>query len=1030
MRITRLSRVSTFLLTAALATVSAVAQENYGAILGTVLDQSGAGVPGAKLVATSPTLPRPIEVETDAAGRYAMPRIPVGVYTITVTKSGFSTVKQNNVTVNLGSQITLNPAMKVSAVAETIEVSDSAVSIDPTSSRTQVNITTQVFDNLPRSRSFESILTMAPGVRLEPKASSGTGTGNDSRTTGIQVDGASGSENQFVIDGVDVSDVRRGTLRSNSAIPFEFISDVQVKSAGMDAESGGATGGVVNIATRAGSNDWHGQILYQFTNEAMNPRQRGNWKLSPFNADQPSFFAPKKDEYTINYPGFMLGGPMIKNRLFFNVGYMPVLQHRVRGVDYTTSSGAPNGSRTFRQDTRQHFSLMRVDYNPLAKLQINTSWIWAPVKLVGNLAGQDGRNASAPANDLAIQGGYQPSQQYSASSTYTFNSRFLVSARYGYRYQNDKLGNYGLSSLPFYSYQTAAPAGVPVPGGTGYSNVSSTLAIVMDQTTRHNVYLDGSYLMGGHTFKFGYALNRLSNVVQTDYTNGRFQIFWNSAYSRGPINNAQGQYGYYIWQDGVRQNNGANSRNQGFYINDSWRVGKRLTLNLGVRFENEFLPPFTHELNGRSLGNPISFDWGSKIAPRIGAAWDVLGDGKWKLSGSFGIYYDVMKYELARGSFGGDYWWSWVYKLDNPNVNSLGKATPGALGSEITHYNNRSLPINPTTGDWEGIDPNIKPYTQREFTIRLDHALTNRLSATIRYSRKQLLKVIEDIGVLDQDGSEQYIIGNPGFGLTRSDPQHIYDGKAPSGEFLVPKATRNYDGLEFRVQGNILRNTYMLASYTYSRLFGNYSGLANSDENGRSDPGVSRAFDLPYYYFNSKGQNAEGRLATDRPHAITFFGSQDVKWAGGTTNIGISQTALSGTPLSTQVIYISAPTFPGGRGDMGRTPFFTQTNVQIKHTFKMSERWSISPEAYFNNIFNQNAVIDVQQTINRAGAITTNNLPLSKFFAGYNLSDYVNPSNPLRNAAGNPTVPYSPIYGLPISYQGPREIRLGLRLMF
>ena len=91
-----------------------------------------------------------------------------------------------------------------------------------------------------------------------------------------------------------------------------------------------------------------------------------------------------------------------------------------------------------------------------------------------------------------------------------------------------------------------------------------------------------------------------------------------------------------------------------------------LSLNIGVRLENEFLPPYSKEFNGRAVANPITFNWGDKIAPRIGGAWDIIGDGKWKLSGAFGIYYDVMKYNLAQGSFGGDYWWSHVYKLDNP----------------------------------------------------------------------------------------------------------------------------------------------------------------------------------------------------------------------------------------------------------------------------------------------------------------------------------------------------------------------------
>ena len=161
-------RVSAILLVLLMSMASLVlGQENYGAIQGTVLDQSGATIPGVKLVATMPSLPRPVEVESDSSGRFVMQRLPIGIYTIVATKSGFSTLKQFNVNVQLGSQITLNPSLKVSAVAETIEVTDSSVSIDPTSSLTAVNISSQVFNSLPRSRSFESILTMAPGVRLE-----------------------------------------------------------------------------------------------------------------------------------------------------------------------------------------------------------------------------------------------------------------------------------------------------------------------------------------------------------------------------------------------------------------------------------------------------------------------------------------------------------------------------------------------------------------------------------------------------------------------------------------------------------------------------------------------------------------------------------------------------------------------------------------------------------------------------------------------------------------------------------------------
>src|SRR5262249_12919656 len=153
-----------------------------------------------------------------------------------------------------------------------------------------------------------------------------------------------------------------------------------------------------------------------------------------------------------------------------------------------------------------------------------------------------------------------------------------------------------------------------------------------------------------------------------------------------------------------------------------------------------------------------------------------------------------------------------------------------------------------------------------------------------RYTRKRLARGIEDIGYLDAGENEVYTIGNPGFGLTDA----TKPPKAPSGDPYVPRAKRNYDGLEFRLEGRAPaawhRPFTYFASYTWSRLYGNWSGLANSDENGRSDPNVSRAFDLFYGNFNSKGRNVFGRLATDRPHTFKFYGNYDAKWRPGVTS--------------------------------------------------------------------------------------------------------------------------------------------------
>ncbi len=1019
--------LQTLLLLMTTTSVVMQAQENYGTVSGVVTDPTGAAVAGAKLEISGTGLPRPISITSDEAGKFIFLRIPSGTYSLSVSKDGFSRFTQRNLEVRLGSAITLTASLKVGAVSEVVEVSEVAASLDPASAQTSTNITSQTFDALPKGRNFHTLLAMAPGVRYEVK-NGNAGVG------GFQVDGASGSENAFLIDGVDTSDIRRGSLRQQNSIPFEFIQEIQIKSSGFGAEFGGATGGVVNVVTKGGSNEFHGFLQTQFTSNQLNPRPRGYWQRSPLNANAADFFAPKEDTYRVLYPGYDLGGPILKNRLFFRTSYMPEFERRERAIAYTAGP-----RQYFREDIR-HYMLNRVDYSPISKLQIYSSWVWSPLRQKGSLPNPDIRVA-APSNDLSVLGGYQPAQTFTLGGNYSLTSRWIVSGRWGYKYQNDKVGNYGLPGNPFISYSTASSASpVPVPtefaGSNGFSNISSNLLTQRDITSRKNLYLDSSYItsFGGqqHIFKFGYANARVANDVETLYPNGRFQIFWGDKFSRGSVQGVTGTYGYYIWQDGVRNLGNVHSNNQGFYVQDQWQLRKNLTLNLGVRFENEFLPPYKAEVNGRKVQDPIRFNWGDKVAPRIGAAWDVKGDGKWKVAGSFGIYYDSLKYELARGSFGGDYWVSHVYQLNSPNVTSLGLANPGALGTKITQYDNRTLPIN-AAGEIEGIDPNIRPYTSREFTASVAHQVSEKLVASVRYSRKDLLRAIEDIGVLDSEENEQYIIGNPGFGLT-ADTKSVYGQKTPNGkEFLVPKAKRQYDGVEFRLDGRVTRNLNFMTSYTWSRLYGNYSGSANSDESGRSDPGVSRAFDLPYYYFDASGsqKNAYGRLGTDRPHTFKAFTTYNLKTKAGMTYFGLNQIAYSGTPDSTSVIYLSAPTFPYGRGDMGRTPVLTQTDLSISHTINLGERTFLRFDANAVNLFNQNIVIARVTQYNRAGAIgIAPDASPGGFFAGYDPKKFVLPGG---------TIPYNPIYGLPGGgyaaggsggFQGPREIRLGIRLGF
>ncbi len=1029
----------------------ALAQENTGAIKGIIKDQTGAAIPGAKVTASSPALVRSIDTTSDKEGSYRFPKLPAGIYNITVSQTGFKTSKNEDITVVLGSDLTLDVALTAGAVTESVTISAAAEAIDVTSSKSATNITEKFIDNTPKGRTFNSLLQSAPGVIFDPRAGSqgsagylgATGTNSSSPAGGVggySVNGASGSENQFILDGVEVSNVRNAALGRESAIPFEFVKEVQVKSGGFEAEYGGAVGGVINVVTKSGADQFHGEGALMFTSAALNSAGRGFWRSNPAAVTTAQFFRQKEDQYRTFYPGYTFSGPILKERLHFFSGYFPELSRAERSIAYS------NGAETTTTRIVRHYAVNRLDYAPTQKIQINTSYIWTPIKVLGTLKSADPQVAR-PATDQSIQGGFTPAQAYTASFTYTVTPNLIVSARYGYKYTNDKGNTYGLPTVPWLIYNTATSlqTNPPVPaqfaGVANFQNTSSTLTVIKDTLTRHNVYLDATYIKRffgqQHTIKGGYALNRIANEVVDDFANGQFTFNWGESFNRGTITNRRGTYGYYRWEDGVRHNNGANSRNQGYYIQDQWQIHPRVTINGGLRIENEFLPPYTHvAANGAKIPNPIRFGWGDKLAPRFGGAWDVLGNAKWKISASYGHFYDTLKYELARGSFGGDYWVTNVYTLDDPTkIPLLNKSNPGAAGTAITKYDNRSVAVN-AQGELEGIDPDIHATYSRAISVSSEHQLTGNMVASVRYTRNRLLYPIEDIGIFDADENEVYVIGNPGYGLRSNTISELNGAKLnlKSGQSLFPRAVRNYDGVEFRLDGRLTKGGWLNGisynmSYTYSRLYGNYAGLANSDENGRSQPNVSRAFDLPYGNFDSKGNNVYGLLNTDRPHVFKLFGAYPINWKGGTTTLSLSQYIQSGTPRSTEVVAV-VPVIINGRNDLGRTPAVTQTDILVAHSFKLSEGKTLKLDANITNLFNQAAPVRYQVRLNRAGNITVGPGALltdQQFFTGFDPTKFItSPTTPVSSTS----LPQSPFFNLPIEYQGIREIRLGMHFIF
>src|SRR4030095_5105311 len=280
--VSKLGSLVVFLFILAATTMSAFAQDNSGSIQGKVKDEKGGAIVGAEGTATSPALVRPQTTTTDSQGSYSFSALRPGLYSVTASQSGFSTVKKEDINVVVGAQLKLDLELPVGGVAGSVTIVSSSEAIAFTLIHTATNITEQFIENTPKGRGFNSILTVAPGVIFDTRAGSAgagmTGTNGNNPPGGgggYSVNGASGSENAFVIDGVEVSNVRNAALGRESAIPPEFVREVQVQSGGFDAQYGGATGGVINVITKGGSDEFHGEGSVLFTNSLLNSRVRG-----------------------------------------------------------------------------------------------------------------------------------------------------------------------------------------------------------------------------------------------------------------------------------------------------------------------------------------------------------------------------------------------------------------------------------------------------------------------------------------------------------------------------------------------------------------------------------------------------------------------------------------------------------------------------------------------------------------------------------------------------------------------------------
>src|SRR6267378_3986278 len=1090
---------------------SALAQETTGGMQGVVKDPSGAVVPNAKVVVTGASLVGSKELETDSSGYYRFANLPPGTYTIIVSANGFNTFKRGGLILEVGHLPTSDIVLEVGSAATTVEVSAAAPLIDTTTTQNLTNVTNDVISNIPHGLSFQSVIQFAPMARNEPLAGSPGGTGGSLPGSsgnglgfGFSIGGASDSESSYLVEGQDTENNSGGYSKAN--VPFEFIQEVEVKTSGIEAEHGGALGGVVNVVMKKGSNAYHGEFFATYEPSGVDANPTNAFlRYDPTDSGDSSvgrdpgaqLYQATKGHFRIFQPGFSVGGPIVKDRLWFFTGFAPQINSLSKTVNFGSNDNNA-GAQYFTQDRQTYYGTARLDASLTQKIRLYGSWLYQYSRETGNSmpisdpeksqAGYLNTSTLSPLSAFSHGLGWAaPNATYNVGADISLTPRIVATTRFGYFFENyhdfgwpttapnlvwstngapstdpitgivtfvcDNSNVTGVAGCP--KGGNPLPTALAQPGGTSTTPYLSSFTLFNAnkhyQFDQNVAFFKGGW-WGTHNLKVGYQLNHLTNVIdQNGNVPQAFLIVGrghnHGVYTTTGTNNCgaasppsgligaygkcTGLYGYAIVQDfSTILNKPASDYNHALFAQDSWNVGHHLTLNLGIRVEKEYLPaPSGYNIKS------INFNWSDKIEPRLGAAWDPTGHGKMKLFGSYGVVNDVMKLLVAQTSWGAQSYEQCSYPL-GPDGTAAGFSVSDI---NIQYVNGRACPNGPATTQanfatgstpppslvdaaskvslieninlrpWEPVAPGVKPYRQHEFVVGWDYQISRDWAFEARYDRRRLDHVIEDASLSDPAWGETYTIVNPGEGVNKTIDGYAafltslgQDFGVPGWSFNAggslfgtcptcpanPKAIRNYDGAEFRLSKTPSKGWAGMFSYTWSRLWGNYTGLTTTDQidggsTGRNSPDTTRSFDQPFYYFGANGKSNDGPLPTDRPNTFKGYMYYQLPWGKGqTTTFGLFQSAYQGSPVSSYIdvggmpfgSFVAEATYIYGRGKwvnettdaagnitLGtpynrRTPWFTQSDLNFGHRIKVAEGRAIAFEASAFNVLNQRAV--------------------------------------------------------------------------
>jgi hypothetical protein len=898
--------------------------QDTGTIRGMIKDAEGNLLPGVNITATSPALMGQATTVSNAAGSFRLPLLRVGAYTVTAELQGFQTVKRENIIVGLAETVTLTFEMTLAKIMEQVTVMATAPVVDVKSSMVGKSLRSDLIQNLPISRDLGTLVTLAPGV-----------------VSAANVKGGTAANTIYHVDGLYANDPDNAQAGIN--IDFNVMEEVEVVTGGMPAEIGIATGGYVNAVTRSGGNSFSGMLQGYFNNEP--------WTTIVVPEDQLRAMGLGKPAVAIYSMDFSasLGGPIIKDKLwFFANGRFGQSKNRSGFVPWTSPQG--QSYTDFNRENWNWGGMAKLTFQPTKNLRItanaNLREAYANTRASGLFMPFDCTYADSPWANFNAFG----------SATWIIDPNTFLEARLGFLQVkasllmpdpsqsgldlNDVAHNYDRYTTYWF--------------GTG-DRTNESIRRPTNQASLHLTRFQENFLGGDHEFKFGLEYNTIGTDWSTWQRNPLIQYWYNGNpyYWRG-LNNlsgpdpvqGDGQIALYVMGQ-TEENSMAKSRGYRYsgYLQDSWTIGNRLTINWGARYDytRGSIPDLFKERTGGiaySVGqayflpkygvNPYDelsqagvdpfVKWGI-FTPRLGLTYDLFGDGKTAVRIHAGRFSDwlyaslIVSYNPLRLSSYTLNWWD-----DN------GNKIPDNAGVDRYDIVTTRSPLVMLRDYWSKlVDPNLKATFDDQITLGIDHELFPNFRIGLGYIYKVKKNIIDD-GLYDFTAGKTWYQPDSGYWVpfTTTIPAvdqfpaqtvTMYYMKSSAPQMLnlltnIPDAYRKFSGLDITFEKRYSDGWQIGGSISFSKTWGNIAGDYNNIW-GYSAPGNNANWYV----------NQDGRTGEDRPLVLKLYGTFNLPFG---ILSSFYYNLYSGTPWQRSVTVYAPTAWANANGiDLNRSASFT-----------------------------------------------------------------------------------------------------------